>query len=72
MIPYPQHPFFTGAADGNASSADKRYNGTATGNGTSFVADQYLGGVTRALECHSVCTALQHLSGHVLNAVCQL
>lgn len=42
------------AADGNTSSADGRYNGTATGNGTTFVADRYLGGVTKALECNSV------------------
>jgi hypothetical protein len=41
-------------ADGNTSSADRRYNGTASGRGVAFVPDNYLGGVTTALECNAV------------------
>ncbi len=47
-------------ADSSVNSADLRYNGTAVGNTTSFVADNSLGGVTTVLECNSVCDKLGH------------
>lgn len=42
------------AADNDTSSADGMYIGTTTGNSTKFVPDQYLGGVTSALQCNGV------------------
>lgn len=41
-------------ADGDTSSADGRYNGTTSGRAVKFVPDNYLGGVTMALDCNSV------------------